>query len=345
MRTDLLQASDDRDWMRRTIAHQATARVPYNFSFTPPVRAALERYYGTTSLADALGLPFRRTALKSAKPPTSSPGASGGIVRDEFGVGWSANTVDRGAPVLPCLAEPDLAAYRFPDPAAPSRYEDLGAWCDANKAHYTFVWIGDLWERITYMRGTENALLDLALNAEFIEGLLRRLTEYILETMRILFARFPFDAVSLSDDYGTQRAMVMSPSHWRRFLRPRLAEIYGFARSRGRAVLHHSCGNIYPIIGDLVDIGLEVLDPIQPEAMDIFRLKREFGRHLALCGGIRTQSLLPHGSVGEVQEEVRRLKQEMGRGGGYILQPGNQLQPDVPLRNLVALIEEARRPG
>jgi len=77
--------------------------------------------------------------------------------------------------------------------------------------------------------------------------------------------------------------------------------------------------------------------------MDIFKLKREFGQHLTLCGGIRTQSLLPHGSVGEVRDEVRRLKQEMGRGGGYILQPGNQLQADVPLRSLVALIEEARK--
>jgi uroporphyrinogen decarboxylase len=336
-------ASDDREWIRKTIAHQETARVPYNFSFTPPVRAALEKHYGTGSLADTLGLPFRRAALKSVKPLFSAPGAGGGIVRDEFGIGWSASESDRGAPILPCLAEPTLSGYRFPDPAAPYRFENIGAWSDANASHYTFIWIGDLWERVIFMRGIENALLDMALNPAFLEELLRRLTEYVLETMRVLFASFRFDAVSLSDDYGTQRSMMMSPSAWRRFLKPRLAEIYDFAKKHNRAVLHHSCGNIYPIIGDMVDIGLEILDPIQPEAMDIFKLKREFGRRLTLCGGIRTQDLLLGGSARDVRDEIRRLKEEMGRGGGYILQPGNQVQPDVPLRNVVAMIEEARR--
>ncbi len=107
-------------------------------------------------------------------------------------------------------------------------------------------------------------------------------------------------------------------------------------------MLHHSCGSIVPIIPDLVELGLDILHPIQPEAMDVRQLKRDFGAHLTFCGGVRTQTLLPEGSPEEVRAEVRALKRDLGRGGGFILEPGITLQADVPLANLVALIEEAR---
>ncbi len=93
----------------------------------------------------------------------------------------------------------------------------------------------------------------------------------------------------------------------------------------------------------LIDLGLDVLHPIQPEAMDVFELKRQFGGHLTFCGGVRTQDLLPRGTPQQVRDEVRRLKDFMGRDGGYILEPGITLQADVPLDNLLALVEEARR--
>ena len=97
-----------------------------------------------------------------------------------------------------------------------------------------------------------------------------------------------------------------------------------------------------PIIGDLIDIGLDILHPIQPEAMDVRVAQAEFGSRLTFCGGVRTQDLLPHGTPQQVRDEVRRLKDVMGRGGGYILEPGITLQADVPTANLLALIEEAR---
>ncbi len=239
-------------------------------------------------------------------------------------------------------AQPDLAGYRFPDPAAEYRFRHLAAWTAANAEHYTFLWVGDLWERATFMRGMEAILLDLALHPAFVEQLLRGLADYILHTMEILLARFAFDGIALSDDYGTQRGMLMSPACWRRFIKPLVAEIYALARRHGRTVLHHSCGNILPIVGDLIDVGLDVLHPIQPEAMDILDLKRRFGANLTLCGGVRTQDLLPHGTPQQVRDEVRRLKDLLGSGGGYILEPGITLQADVPLPNLLALVEEAR---
>ena len=332
----------NRRWMEMVLSHRETGAVPYEFTFSPPVERRLVRHYGRTDLDDVLDLPIRSAAPKSVKPLYACPADFGETAVDEFGVVWTTSDLDRGVPVGPCLLEPDLTRYRFPDPCAAYRFEDFGDWCQNNREHYRVIWVGDLFERATFMRGMESILIDVIANPGFVEELLRGITDYILETMEVLFDRFTFDGVALSDDYGTQRAMVMSPSHWRRFMKPLLREIYAYAKGHGRTVLHHSCGDIYPIIGDLIDIGLDILHPIQPESMDSLKLKREFGRELTLCGGLRTQDLLPRGTPEDVRAEVRRLKREMGRGGGYILAPGLTVQADVPMQNLIAMLDETR---
>jgi uroporphyrinogen decarboxylase len=289
-----------------------------------------------------LDFPIRMTGPKSVKPLYAPPEEFGPTLKDEFGVVWTTSPIDRGSPVGPCLTKPDLSHYKFPDPAAPYRFEHIGEWCASNREHYTIIWVGDLWERAIFMRGMEDLLLDLVTAPRFVAELLRRLADHILATMKILFDRFQFDGIAVSDDYGTQKSLLMSPSDWRRFIKPLLIEIYGLAKRHGRTVFHHTCGNVCPIIADLIDIGLDILHPIQPEAMDILQLKREFDRHLTFCGGVRTQDLLPRGTPSEISAEVRRLKRDMAAGGGYILEPGITLQADVPLENMVAMIEEAR---
>jgi uroporphyrinogen decarboxylase len=335
---------NDRSWIVETVAHRRSAAVPYNFMFSPPAREALERRYATEDLEETLALPIRMNAPVSIKPLYADPAEFGDAARDEFGVLWSTNPIDRGAPLVPCLTRPALKGFRFPDPVAAYRYEGLGQWCEANREHYTILWVGDLWERATFMRGMEALLLDVALNPRFVHRLLEGLTAYILETMNILFARFRFDGIAVSDDYGTQGTMIIAPKDWRKMVKPRLAEIYSLARRYGRCVFHHSCGYIIPIIPDLIEIGLDILHPVQPETMDVLALKREFGRELTFCGGLGTQRLLPLGTPTEVRLEVRRLKEELGRDGGYILEPGITIQADVPVDNMVAMIEEARAP-
>ncbi|HUU28931.1 MAG TPA: uroporphyrinogen decarboxylase family protein [archaeon] len=333
----------NRDWITKIILHEENLPVPYNFSFSPPAREKIEKFFGTTAIEETLDFPVRMNAPKSVKPLYADPSTYGSTAKDEFGVVWTTSELDRGSPVGPALLEPSLSSYRFPDPSAAYRFEELGDWCARNKEHFTVVWVGDLWERATFMRGMENLLEDLCLNPGFVEKLLSGLTDFVLRTMEILFDRFEFDAIALSDDYGTQHSLLMSPSDWRKFVKPRLSEIYALAKKHGRKVFHHSCGNVSSIVGDMIDLGLDILHPVQPEAMDIFKLKREFGADLTFCGGLGTQELLPRGTAEEVRAEIRRLKERMGRGGGYILEPGITLQADVPLENLAAMIEEARR--
>ena len=334
----------NRIWIENVLDCKEPKAVPYNFMFTPPVQRKLVSYYNEPDLEQGLDFPIRMSGPVSIKPLYADPAKYGDSIRDEFGVTWSTSSIDRGSPVGPCLTEPDLSNYSFPNPAKPYRFEGLDNWCKQNKENYTIIWVGDLWERTTFMRSMEHILMDLVLNPRFVEELLKAITDYILETMHILFDRFDFDGIALSDDYGSQKAMLMSPVDWRKFIKPNLTAIYSLAHKHDRTVFHHSCGNIYPIIGDMVDIGLDILHPIQPEAMDIFKLKKDFGKHLTFCGGLRTQDLLPHGTAQQVRDEVKELKHTMGKGGGYILEPGITIQADVPLDNIVAMIEEARNP-
>jgi len=330
----------DREWIQRTLDHVDGDPVPYHFSFTMPARRLAREHYGTP-LEDALSMPVRRAKLNSLKPLHADPDEFGAAAKDDFGVVWATSKLDRGVPVVPCLPEPDLSHYDFPDPAAPDRFAGLDDWCAAQEGHYRIIWVGDLWERATFMRGMENLLTDAALRPAFVESLLERIAAIVFETISILVEQCDFEAVALSDDYGAQNAMLISPADWRKLVKPHLARIYALAKKHGRAVFHHSCGNIEPIIGDMIDIGLDILHPIQPEAMDILRLKKDYGAHLTFCGGVPTQRLLTSATPEKVRSEVRRLKKEMGRGGGYILEPGITIQADVPLENLIAMIDEA----
>jgi uroporphyrinogen decarboxylase len=333
---------NNREWVLGILDRRVTAPVPFNFGFSPMPRAALEKHYHTDNVEQALNMPIRMNGCASIKPLYAAPAKFGDTAADEFGVVWSTSDIDRGSPIRPCLKEADLASFRWPDSAAAYRFEHLAEWTAAQRENFSVLWVGDLWERATFMRGMEDILLDVALDKPFVQRLLRGIADHIMRTMRILFDRFQFDAIALSDDYGAQRSMIMSPADWRLLIKPLLAEIYALAHAHGRKTFHHSCGHIRPIIGELIDIGLDILHPIQPEAMDILELKREFGRDIAFCGGVRTQDLLPCGTPEQIRQEVRRLKSEMGAGGGYILEPGITLQADVPLENMIALIEEAR---
>ena len=142
---------------------------------------------------------------------------------------------------------------------------------------------------------------------------------------------------------------MMSPRMYRRMIKPFHAEIYGEIRKRTTArVFYHSDGNIYSLLGDLVEIGVDLLNPVQVNVGDMgdtARLKREFGKRLSFCGAIDTGWVLPHGTPADVRTEVRRRIADLAPGGGYLLASVHCIQPDVPLENVIAMLDEARRVG
>ena len=131
----------------------------------------------------------------------------------------------------------------------------------------------------------------------------------------------------------------MGPALWREFIKPRITRMYQRVRKAGKFVIIHSCGNVQELFPDLIEAGLNVFNPFQPEVMDIFETKRQYQGKLAFYGGISVQRLLPHGTPDEVRAETRRLLRELGKGGGYIASPSHAIPGDVPAENMAAMIE------
>jgi uroporphyrinogen decarboxylase len=195
--------------------------------------------------------------------------------------------------------------------------------------------------------GFETALMNLCAEPVLMEAAIRRIEEFTLE-----FARRSLDATSgladifwYGDDFATQRGMFVSPEQWRRFLKPTYRKVFTLARSYGAAVWFHSCGAFRPVLPDLVDCGMEVWETVQAhlDGNEPEGLKRDFGRDLSFYGGVSTQTTLPFGSPEAVRTEVRERVRVLGENGGYICGPDHGIMPDVPIENVLAMIDEARR--
>lgn len=190
----------------------------------------------------------------------------------------------------------------------------------------------------------EDALLDLAAAPETAALLLGKAADFAIHLAREACDRFALDWLWTGDDVGGQQAMIVSPHRWRDAIRPHLAGIFAVGKQHNLPVAYHSCGAIRPIIPDLIEIGLDVLNPIQCSCpgMEPLSLKKEFGRHLTFMGGVDTQELLPRGKAGEVFSETRRLVEGMtSDGGGYILAASHSVPPETPLENIFAMYAAA----
>ncbi|MFH1570714.1 MAG: uroporphyrinogen decarboxylase family protein [Gemmatimonadota bacterium] len=200
-----------------------------------------------------------------------------------------------------------------------------------------------------YLRGVERIFLDLVERPAVARAVIGRIRRFYLEYAERLFAAAAgqLDLVLTGDDFGSQRGPLMSPAMWRDFLGEGFAAYTDLAHASGLQVMHHTCGSVRPLIPDLLDRGLDVLQSLQPEAedMDPARLKVQFGRRLAFHGGISVQHTLPHGAPADVRREVALRLAALGVGGGYILGTSHNLQADVPLENAEALFRAYRELG
>jgi uroporphyrinogen decarboxylase len=146
----------------------------------------------------------------------------------------------------------------------------------------------------------------------------------------------------MGDDWGDQRGVMIGPERWRRFYKPRYARIFKAVHAQGKIAIMHCCGSVADIMGDLVEIGLDVLESVQPEAarMDPYVLKRAWGDKITFWGCLGSQSTIPFSTPAQIRQEIRRLRCEMGRGGGFILAPAKALRPETPTENAIAVVEE-----
>jgi uroporphyrinogen decarboxylase len=240
----------------------------------------------------------------------------------------------------------ELEAHPWPDPDW-WRFDALPALLDELEGHHVRFRIGSVFEVGWQLRGMQEFLIDLAINPEIPSYIMRRLTDVYVEiTRRVLeLAGDRLDMVYFYDDVATQNSLMISPDTWRELVRPHHARLTELARSHGVPVMYHCDGAIYPLIPELIELGVDLLNPIQPDAkgMEAQRLKDEFGDVLSFHGGVDILKILPRGTVEEVRAEVARLVDTLGKGGGFVLCSSHHLQPDTPVENVLAMYDPALR--
>ena len=266
---------------------------------------------------------------------------------DEWGTEWQhALGGVGGSPASNPLADwSRLDAYladHVPDPHEPGRLDGaLPAIRRFGPAKYCCGLAQlALFERLHCIRGMDRTFEDFYLYPDEVDRLLGALTDYYVELVGEWGRLGDMDAVFVTDDFGTQTSLMISPRMWRTFFQARYRRICDEAHRHGMQLIFHSCGNVFGIIGDLIDCGIDVLDPLQPEAMDLAKVAREYGGKVAFSGGISDQKLASLSPL-QVKEHVDRTIEMLGQrsGNAYIAAPANILLPDVPLENLEALFE------
>jgi uroporphyrinogen decarboxylase len=337
-------------------------RVPMDFNANPWVLGRLHRDLNTFNHRDLLKLlhsdivDLRGFVDPIYRGPIPYSRSFPGGVRVNYW-GWRQKVMQTATGPEDCFVEFPLAKaesiYDFEDHDWPSAdWFDFSEFADGLTAWKDFAVMASgasVFQHATFLRGTDQLLMDMAVNPEMAHWLIRQFTDFYLAYFdrMLTAARGRIDILRTADDLGTQRSLFFSPSMFRTFIKPRLKELVDMTHNYGVKFMFHSCGAILPLIEDLIEIGVDILDPLQAaaEGMDPQILKDRYGDRICLHGGICTQFLLPRATPEEVRLEVQRRMRILGRGGGYILAPCHVLQTDVPTENIIAMSEAGLESG
>jgi len=343
---------NSRERVQTALSHQPPDRPPVFATYVPEIEEQLRAATGLTDpdLGVALGNDMVKTCVGLELSFYGQPYPE---YTDAWGIRWRYAQNKFG--VFTEIAEHPLAGdpakletFTVPDPLADAQYE---AFRKMKTLYGREKWlIGSsqisIFEAAWYLRGLEQFMMDLALEPDYAGALMDKVMQFPLGAAR-QHAALGADMIWFGDDISGQQGMILSPEMWRAFLKPRYAALFAAAKQAKSDVkiAYHSCGNCAAILDDLVELGLDVLNPLQPLAINPFVIKKRYGQRLALFGGLCVQHVMPYGTPDEVRAAVRRLKTGCGAGGGYILAPAHHIQADTPLANVRAFYEEGLRPG
>ena len=355
---------NSKDRVKTALSLNEPDRVPIFATLTNPVAEKVGEYLSLNTSVKPAFLADRVSHTEillelgndcvgiSASYPTDNPieEIDEGRRRDEWGIiyerrgpYWEAV----GRPLDDISHEEDLLDYNLPSPDAPGRFRDARESARKYGDEYALVASIEctMFELAWSLVGFDKFLTDLAIGKRYTRKLLDGVAEYNVECGKRLI-ELGADLIWTGDDFGTQEGMLISPDLWREVFKPRYEYVFAELKKKNEEipVAYHSCGSIRPIIDDLVEIGLDVLNPIQPLArnMDLAELKTEYGNELGFFGGVDIQRILPNGSPKDVRDEVKRCIKAAAEGGGYLLAPAHNIQADTPLRNIIELFNSIK---
>ena len=323
------------------INHEETHPVPYTFGCDDvALSEQLQQHYGR-QFWNTMFVPYIRNV--GGIDVLNRESINETHARDIFGTLWRLDQRPWHMET-PGLKSPSFEGYSFPTPdqfVNPMLKENAEKAIEAHPESFSIINIGwGLFEQIWGIRGFENAMMDAIVEPDFYSELLDRLTELRLSMVEQC-ADISADAIMFGDDWGDQRGVILGPERWREFFKPRWSTIYDAVHAQEKIVISHCCGSIASIMPDVIEIGLDVLESVQPEAtgMNPYQLKKKYGNKITFWGGLGSQSTIQFATPQEIRDEVQHLTQEMSIGGGYILAPAKSMQPGTPLKNAIAVVD------
>ncbi|HUX12964.1 MAG TPA: uroporphyrinogen decarboxylase family protein [Spirochaetia bacterium] len=347
-----------RERVQTALSHQLPDRCPMQISFTPEFAARLRK---ELSIPDAAthnphggGNSYAlERAIDEDMLLTSVGWANsyylGDEYTDEWGIDWrtSGYTTPFGNGKYteivghPLASDEAISGYIPPDPKRPELYAEAERLVRDYGGEYWIVGVAvtTIFETAWALRGLDRLMMDFALEPDLAQQILDIPFAYH-RSAAIRLAEIGVDMIWTGDDMGSQNSMIISPRMWRQFFKPRMAQLFADLKRVNPAIkiAYHSDGVITPIIADLIEIGLDVLNPVQPACMDPAELKRRFGDRLAFWGTVDEQHTLPFGSADDVKAEIRSRLADVGFDGGLILGPTHHVQLDTPMENFWAMV-------
>ncbi len=335
-----------RERVLTALAHQQPDRTPRDFWAEPPALNRLFEHLGHTDhdrLLDDLGIDIAHLEA----PPTPERPLGAGLFQNFWGerfiyqtTPWGRMREDVPGALADAKSLSDLEAFDWPTPDCLDRSQ-LREQCRRHERRALLYGFADVWQRPALVRGWEGMFVDMVERPDWVHFLGRKFTDFYLEdyTRAAELTDGRIDLYLLISDLGSQRGPLISKPMFEQFVEPYLKEMIDCIHALRGRVLFHSCGAINAFIPRLIELGVDVLDPIQPVGSDMQpgALKAAYGGQLSFHGGIDMQHLVPHGTPEEITAEARRYCELLGAGGGYILGPSHLFQPDVPPENILAV--------
>lgn len=359
-----------RDRVLMALNNEQPDRCPMQISFTPEFATKLKRELtgnesaqhnphgggNTYELERLLGQDLLLTSVGWANSYYSQPCQPGDSYLDEWGIKWRAAEYKTkyGNGIYTEIADHPLADdlaienYQPPSPDRQELYEEPQRVIRDYKDEYWIVGVTvtTIFETAWALRGLEQLMMDFVLNPELANRILDIPFHYHLTAAKKM-VKMGVDMIWIGDDVGAQQAMMISPAQWREIFKPRMATFIRTLKEINPQlkIAYHSDGNIYQIIPDLIEIGLDVLNPIQPASMDPAKIKKDFGDKLCFWGTLDEQHTLPFGSPDDVRKEVELRLETVGKNGGLIIGPTHHVQIDTSMDNFNAMVEAIKKNG
>jgi uroporphyrinogen decarboxylase len=272
---------------------------------------------------------------------------------DEWGIKWRWVDTETGNRYTEMVERPyadtkNPEDVKVPDFKDMRRYEPSKKLIEKHGGEYAIMGglACTLFELSWYLRGMDKVLEDMLVNKDFLHAYLDKLMTWIVDAATIL-VRLGVDIIWIGDDFGTQDRLLISPALFREFFKPRYDRLFCLLKGLNPKIkfAFHTDGNVEPIIKDFVDVGVNILNPVQPKSMNPAKLKKEWGKHLTFWGTIDNQWTMPFGTVQDVIDETKLRLKTVAPGGGLILGPAHNVQPQVSVEKIMAFYDTVKRYG